>query len=1493
MSNTVKIIDGKKISKIANADLSNFSKGLRKTSIGVHEAKDSLEDTIPIISRFDKRIQKTKQILSNWMNHSYEFILGAKDKATPVYGLLKDKLSSLGGKTWSVILKAVDQTSSTVAAVEDQVKSFASKAGEFFEIDISFKDTVSVFAEFEAAMSRVKVLSKATSGEFADLTEKAEHMGQTTTFTAAEIADGFQYMAQSGWKTRDMLAGIDAVASLAAISGQDLGETSQLLAEGLDAFGLKASESGRFADVLAAAAVHANMEISEMANIFKEAGSGAGALGYGFKDVSLAAGLMLNSGMDGAKVGSSLNLMFTRIAGNTGGASDAIRKLGVELYNSDGSARRLSDVMGELRKSTAGMSEEQKKSLANTIAGKEAHEGLLAVLNASEEDYSNLSHAIRNTDGVAEDMADTMTDNLQGAFMSLQHAADGIKISLGERLKPYLEALTNWLTDQMPYIEQGLMQFMNFVDARVVQMKAKIGEFTKTAEWKNAGLFGKIEIAWDELIGKPFGTWWDSKGKELFAKKAQSLGMAVGSGVSGGLLALFGADISDALNEGGAVGAAFVKGLLESLNVKDIGAKFMQVIGSVFSNAAKILPGGEAMDLSSVLSTALIAKAGVSLFKRGRQGYQLGRTIWNGFPIGGSAGGNPPDGGPPVAQTFGLKNVIGSYSLSGESKGLIGAFGNIGMFLGSTASTSAGMVAAGAGSVAGAAVAAGALFSSFEDLKKSFLSDDAKEASAYASAGIQEFSGVAIGALAGSLFGPIGTMVGAGLGGFAGIVMGKNTKENYAKELQKAAEEAKKLEVAEKQAKYESKEMKEAIQAVADGTMASAEAAQIFEKAVGNNLKDHFGDIKLSMQEIQDLAQKLVFGDQADALTKFADASEAAKHSYAALQDSMLQADKLNWKAGLGTELSDTEKEEYKTGLGQMSSNAQSYIEDQHYEATSAFKLLKGDGFTADMADGLNQTYTSLKEQVNGYDKQLQEVLETALSDGVISDDNKIKINLDGMEIEMGEQEAVLELQSRITGITDSMSNADAKARLDAAKIKHGGAGMDAESFLQLQAETQSYVEAATQSYDEALVAGIKSLNLQLEQGEDHGGISQDDYQAQMEALQLDYEKNISGVHLEAENFQLDAIAEAYTQELEAAFEGTDGTISEILRNRLYEAIKGGEDVTTWDSETAASWLGIENLSEEAKENIAEMMSGLAEAIPQSVQEELKKYSLSNLFSDSVIFDYEDGNLMGSMAASMIGGLTNSLQKTDMEELNSAAASLKQSADNAVTTAFEAGVNTKLPVNVTANYKLANPTASISFSGGGTGQVQVAASISSNNVAKNANGNIITSPILSWVGEDGPEAIIPLGEKRRSRGISLWQQAGEMLGVLKHANGGIVGVRSADSGILLNPALSYFGQVLKLSPDGETDSDSGSMSDDNPNHVPLTVGRDMEGSGGKEIKVEVNLSPAFEIRGNENSASDIVRIIKANMKELADEIGGELAHSLESVFSNMPVKGGA
>ena len=315
---------------------------------------------------------------------------------------------------------------------------------------------VKVAADFDTGMSKVAAVSGATGSELDKLREKAREMGAKTKFSASEAADAMNYMAMAGWKTGDMLDGIEGIMNLAAASGEDLTTTSDIVTDALTALGLSASDSGHFADILAAASSNANTNVGMMGETFKYCAPVAGALGFTAENTAEAIGLMANAGIKSSQAGTAMRTMLTSLTGDVTFVGDAFGELTVQTVNTDGSMRSLGDILTDCRAAFAQMSESERAANAEALVGKNAMSGFLAVMNAAPADIEKLNSAINNCDGTAEKMAETMQDNLAGQLTILKSQLEELAISVGEILMPSIRQIVSWI--------QGLVDWLNGLD---------------------------------------------------------------------------------------------------------------------------------------------------------------------------------------------------------------------------------------------------------------------------------------------------------------------------------------------------------------------------------------------------------------------------------------------------------------------------------------------------------------------------------------------------------------------------------------------------------------------------------------------------------------------------------------------------------------------------------------------------------------------------------------------------------------------------------------------------------------------------------------------------------------------------------------------------------------------------------------------------------------------------------------------------------------------
>ena len=398
-----------------------------------------------------------------------------------------NKIVGIGKKAFSAIA-----TGATVAATAIGAATAAS---------------IQVGAEFEAQMSTVKAISGATAEEMEQLTAKAREMGATTKFSATEVGQAMEYMGMAGWKAKDMMDGIEGIIALAAASGEELSIVSDMVTDDLTAFGLSAKDAGHFSDVMAATAMNANTNVAMMADAFKYAAPMARSLGYNMEEVALATGLMANSGIKSTIAGTSLRNLFTRMAKPTKESAEAMEALGISLENDAGEMYSFMEIMEQLRKAygkgmgdkemaalttLGGLTDEQIEEEMNALgelseieqayyaaelAGQRGISGLLAITNATDEEFAALAKEIENCEGAARRMSAIKMDNLQGDTILFTDALRDVGITYYNELQPMLREFVQWATDAVTSLGKGFPDVLQKIQEGFPSLQRKFKKF--------------------------------------------------------------------------------------------------------------------------------------------------------------------------------------------------------------------------------------------------------------------------------------------------------------------------------------------------------------------------------------------------------------------------------------------------------------------------------------------------------------------------------------------------------------------------------------------------------------------------------------------------------------------------------------------------------------------------------------------------------------------------------------------------------------------------------------------------------------------------------------------------------------------------------------------------------------------------------------------------------------------------------------------------------
>ena len=311
---------------------------------------------------------------------------------------------------------------------------------------------IKVGSDFESQMSRVQAISGATGKEFEALKALAVQLGADTAFSAQEAAEGMENLASAGFSTSEIMDAMPGMLDLAASSGEDLANSSDIAASTLRGFGLEASKAGHVADVLAKNAADTNAAVADTGEAMKYIAPVAHSMGISFEECSAAIGIMADAGIKGSQAGTTLRGALSRLAKPTDAMLEVMDDLGLSFYDSEGKMKSLTEMTAMLQDKMSGLTDEQKQQALITLFGQESLSGMLALMDRGSGELGKLTESYMNCDGAAEQMAKTMQNNLSSQIEQLQGAFESLGISIYEDIKEPLTETTkalNGMADEL------------------------------------------------------------------------------------------------------------------------------------------------------------------------------------------------------------------------------------------------------------------------------------------------------------------------------------------------------------------------------------------------------------------------------------------------------------------------------------------------------------------------------------------------------------------------------------------------------------------------------------------------------------------------------------------------------------------------------------------------------------------------------------------------------------------------------------------------------------------------------------------------------------------------------------------------------------------------------------------------------------------------------------------------------------------------------------
>lgn len=894
-----------------------------------------------------------------------------------------------------------------------------------------------------------------------------------------------------------------------------------------------------------------------------------------------------------------------------------------------------------------------------------------------------------------------------GTVLDLLDDAEGAMEKFGDTVYEAGKELSNWAADKLE----------NAVK--------RITEITDTYEFQNASLTEKFKMLWKGVITDPLREWWENGGRDKTIETAGEIGEWMGKTITSGLLAIFGVtDILDESNfpvddEGNRIGMNVAQSFVDGFRANFDGAAITDAFVDAISDVWNALPTWAKIVLG-VYTGGKVAGA-VANFAGGVASFVGG--VKNVIGSAGTIGA-----GNAVVGATGLLGLLGRTGVAGVgASGILGGLANTGYALmgGTSALTMTGGTAAliGGAGIAGGLAGGASLISGGVDMYRGFTTDDEIEREANIQSGGYKIGGVATGAALGAAIGSVvpvlgtalGALIGAGVGGIAGWIMGENEADKI-----RATDDA----INDVTAAVEDLETEE-------------EKLETRNKLVWQNIKDHFGDIKLSMTEITRLANQVVWGKDLESYDKFVSATNQAAASMQSLNAAGQQTDRWMWKAGLGVTFNDDEIESIVASFDEYIASAQSYLENKHYEFSAAVSLLvdvESESGKSIMESG-NAFYGKYKEDLDAAGKELGELLTQSVADGFINAD---------------EQAAIIAAQEKMAAITEKIASAETKAELQLIDLKFGAGKLDVDSFDSFMTQIQATLDQRMTANDEAFKVAVSALQLQLQDG----AISEEEYNSQLQTLVDGYTAKVDSVKAEILDVELDIIGDAYA---------VDGVTKDKLAKALQDSLAQGIDPITWTTEQARQFLGLDSLSESSAGAIAQMLGGVADQLQLIEVDGQLMLNLGVTVPGDTPTKVERA-VDAAIPCTVDGDvdvIIKPLEKINKLNLTGADMVAQKTFSYSPLVNITARLGTIAPVSVPKQSVIAIDQ----YRGGIVGPGSIPGYYDGGMVRGGAK--------LIKVAEEGsPEMIIPLSSQRRQRGLDLWEKAGEMLKVPGFARGG-------------------------------------------------------------------------------------------------------------------------
>lgn len=559
---------------------------------------------------------------------------------------------------------------------------------------------------------------------------------------------------------------------------------------------------------------------------------------------------------------------------------------------------------------------------------------------------------------------------------------------------------------------------------------------------------------------------------------------------------------------------------------------------------------------------------------------------------------------------------------------------------------------------------------------------------------------------------------------------------------------------------------------VAAGAVAavSSQLKKTWEEAKKNRLDEEFGNISLSLEELDEAARQIIDNGNIDRVKQFLEEMNEVSEIAGNIQEAASVINKSVWKIGSGFEFSEEDKENLKQSIDLMVGETRELLNQSNYAATIGVQALFGTDSEAgqEIIAGFNAMYSGINQEVESLGKQLGDAYSKAIEDGAIDIDEANIIN---------------ELQGKLAKITAEVANSQFDAKMQRLQLEYTGKDLTAESFQNLQAEIQKVLSEQAASQNQSFEYTLGQLNLQYSRSQngeialgDAAYLSKEAYEDAKRALETQFNAEQMDIRLKGLNFSIDSINDVYSDEIEGIYATLEAGLDAEIGDLIHAIESGGNIALALDPETIKKAFGLDKISQVTSDSIKELWGEVETQFHELQQIAQMAQENGEAIPESVKKGLSDAAVVGALAGDtealwqLVGEAAADSESYRMALLEAEKAGLE------LPEAISMGIQENYRVIDTAvesSYEYMQKTVDHTYAKGIRTTVDMYfamnpimnSKVKQIQVTPHAKGGIFTEPHVGLVAEKDNEAIIPLDGSENAK--SIWQEAGEMLGLFK------------------------------------------------------------------------------------------------------------------------------